>query len=225
MPAAKKPLFPRTIAGQVADVNAKQAYLISAATRLSISTTRLEELSAAAAKVNAAYAKASNKETRSHLDRVELQVALNDCHDLLRRIIDYSVKHNDSVNVQPEDFEALNVYRPGTKEPLPDPLYSPHIAGASSKDNAVSISFVNPLNGKRGKPAGCRSFDVAYLAGGERPQSIAELTERKNAGSSPVRITFTLDHEDQPLYFAVRYIGTRGAFGPWTEIQKVMITR
>jgi hypothetical protein len=225
MVTTKKTLFPRNIADQVADVNAKQAYIISVASRLSISSTRLSELAATVARVNAAYAKASDKENRSHLDMVELQIALDECHEISRRIIDYSVKYNPSSSVLPEDFEALNVYRPGTKEPLPDPEHSPRIAGATSSDNVVSISLVNPLNGKRGKPAGCRSFDIAYRAGGERPQHIAELTEHKNSGASPIRIQFTLEQEDQPLYFAIRYIGTRGTFGPWSEIQKVMITR
>jgi hypothetical protein len=223
--ATKKPLFPNDIADQVADVNAKQSYIISVATRLSISSTRLSELAAEVKKVNAAYAKASDVENRSRMDTAELQIALKECHELLRRIIDYNVKYNDSSSVLPEDFEALNVYRPGTKEPLPDPTHSPRVSGMSSSDNAVSISLVNPLNGKRGKPVGCRSFEVVYKVGGERPQHIVELTEHIYAGSSPIRMQFSLEQEDRPLYFAVRYVGTRSAFGPWTEVQKVTITR
>jgi hypothetical protein len=225
MPTPKKPLFPRIVAAQVADVNAKQSYIISVATRLSISTTHLSELADRVTKVNAAYAKASDKENRSQMDTAALHIALKECQELLRRIIEYSVKYNTSVNVMPEDFEALNVYRPGTNEHLPDPKHSPRIAGATSSDNIVTISLVNPLNGKRGKPDGCQSYEVACKVGGERPQHISELTERINAGSSPIRIPFSLEQEDLPLYFAARYIGTRGAFGPWTEIQKVIITR
>lgn len=225
MPTAKQPLFPKKIADQVADVNAKQTYIISAASRLSISGTRLSELAAGVTKVNAAYAKVSDKETRSKMDTAEMEIALRECHETLRRIIDYNVKYNDSSSVLPEDFEALNIYRPGTKEPLPDPSHSPRVASASSSDNLVVISLVNPLNGKRGKPAGCRSYDVVYKVGGEYTKNIAELTERKESGSSPIKIQFGLEQEDQPMYFAVRYVGTRGAFGPWSEIQKVMITR
>jgi hypothetical protein len=225
MSTAKMPLFPRKIADQVADVNAKQAYIISAASRLSISNTRLSELAAEVTKVNAAYNKASDKENRSKMDTAALEIALKECHEILRRIIDYNVRYNESTSVLPEDFEALNVYRPGTKEPLPDPSHSPRITSATSTDNIVSISIVNPLNGRRGKPDGCQSYDIAYKVGGERPNSITELTEHKNAGTSPVRISFPLEQEDKPLYFAVRYIGTRGAFGPWSEIQKVTITR
>jgi hypothetical protein len=164
MPTSKKPLFPYGIANQVADVNAKQAYIISVASRLSISDTRLSELAFAVKKVNAAYTRASNLENRSQMDTAALKIALSECHETLRRIIDYNVKYNPSSSVQPEDFEALNIYRPGTKEPLPDPEHSPHVAGATSSDNVVSITLVNSLNGKRGKPAGCRSFDVAYRA-------------------------------------------------------------
>jgi hypothetical protein len=225
MVTTKKLLFPRNIADQVADVNAKQAYLIAVASRLGISDTRLSELAEYVKKVNAAYARASDKENRSRLDTAELRITLNECHEILRRIIEYNVKYNPSESVLPEDFEALNVYRPGPREPLPDPIHSPRVAGAVSTDNVVTVSLVNPLNGRRGKPAGCRSYDIAYKAGGERPQSIAELTEHKNAGSSPIHIPFPLELEDQPLYFAVRYIGTRGAFGPWSEIQKVIIIR
>jgi predicted GTPase len=154
MPVAKKPLFPKAIADQVAYVNAKQSYIISVAPRLSISATRLSELAAEVSKVNAAYAKASDKETRSQLDTTALQIALKDCHETLRRIIDYSVKNNPSSSVQPEDFKALNVYRPGTHEPLPDPTHSPRVASATSSDNIVTLTLVNPLNGKRGKPSG-----------------------------------------------------------------------
>ncbi|MDR0413560.1 MAG: hypothetical protein LBH61_07165, partial [Dysgonamonadaceae bacterium] len=67
MANAKKPLFPRKIADQVSDVNEKQEYLVSVAKRLSISETRLSELSGRVNKVNTAYAKASKKETRSQL--------------------------------------------------------------------------------------------------------------------------------------------------------------
>jgi hypothetical protein len=225
MTKAKKPLFPLSIADQVADVNAKQSYIISAASRLSISSTRLSELDDKVKKVNEVYARAGDKEKHSQLDTAELKIALEDCHELLRRIIEYSVKYNASSSVLPEDFEALNVYRPGTHEPLPDPTLAPHVEKATSTDNIVNISLVNPLNGKRGKPAGCRTHDVAYRVGGERPQDPDELTEHKNFGSSPVRLPFAYAQEDQPLYFAVRYIGTRGAFGPWSEIHKVTITR
>ncbi|MDR0413412.1 MAG: hypothetical protein LBH61_06410 [Dysgonamonadaceae bacterium] len=225
MATTKNPLFPIKIADQVADVNSKQEYLVSVAERLSISDTRLSELAEKVAKVNADYAKASNRETRSQLDTAELAFALKDCHQLLRRIIDYSVKYNRSQHVRPEDFEALNVYRYSGREPLPEPTHSPRLAKGSSRDNIVTLSFVNPLNGKRGKPSGCASFEVAYRLGGERPLHIAELSERINTSSSPIHIPFSLDQENQLLFFAVRYIGTRGDFGPWSEINKVMVTR
>jgi hypothetical protein len=51
------------------------------------------------------------------------------------------------------------------------------------------------------------------------------MTERKVATSSPVWIQFEPKDEFQVVYLAFRWIGTRGDYGQWSEIRKMVIVR
>jgi predicted nucleic-acid-binding Zn-ribbon protein len=49
--------------------------------------------------------------------------------------------------------------------------------------------------------------------------------KKNTATASPMRLQFEFDDEFKVLYLAFRWIGTRGDYGPWTDIHKITIAR
>ena len=223
MPKAKNPLFPTKIDAQVADLNTKLNYLQTNATRLAIPSTELSGLDTLVTDVNTAQAAAGNLDMRSKIDVAVRDEAIQKAQTAMRKVIDFYVA--DSPNATAVDYEALSIPRPGPHSPLPPPDRVPGIGHITSSDLAVFVPFFDGLTGKHGKPPGVQAIEVYYQLGGDPPASITVMSERVVATASPVHIQFGFDEELKILYLVFRWIGTRGDYGPWSEIHKISIAR
>jgi hypothetical protein len=223
MKHAKHPLFPEKIDEQVADLNTKKDYLAQNMARLGISGTDMTSIETQVLAVNTAQAVVNNPDTRTKLDFTRRDVALDTAHATMRRVIDYNVTSNPDAT--PVDFEALNIPRPGPHPHLPDPEYVPGLGRITSHDLGVDISFFDAQTGKRAKPDGVQAIEVYMKMGGDPPKDFSEMKERRVGTSSPIHMQFGPEQEFEVLYIACRWIGTRGAYGPWSEIHKVIIVR
>jgi hypothetical protein len=223
MRSAKHPLFPQKIEEQVADLNTKRDYLAQNTIRLGISGADMTKIETQVAAVNAAQAVVNNPDTRTKLDFTRRDVALDTAHVTMRRVIGYNVTSNPDAT--PVDFEALNIPRPGVRTHLPDPEFVPGLRHITSHDLGVDILFFDAQTGKRAKPDGVQAIEVYLKIGGDPPKDFSEMTERRVGTSSPIHVQFGPEQEFEALYIACRWIGTRGAYGPWSEIIKVIIVR
>ena len=223
MPNPKHPLFPVHIREQVADLNTKMTYLKLHASRLGIPANMISNMEAQVSAVNTAQALTDNAETRTKLDTARRNQALRTTLMSMRRLVTFYVTTNPDAS--PVDFEALRIPQPGFRPHLPVPKYVPGIGHITSYDLYVNIPFFNPQTGKRAKPEGVLALEVYMKIGGEPPASSAEMTERRSCSASPMSLRFDPKQEFQIVYFLFRWIGTRGHYGPWSEVYKTMITR
>jgi hypothetical protein len=223
MNQAKHPLFPRNIGEQVADLNTKNGYLKLNATRLGISQTDTVALDTQVNEVNAAQALVDNEDTRTKLDVTRRDEALKKAHVTARRIIDFYVATNPAATAV--DFEALNIPPSGPFPHLPAPGYVPGLGHIVSHDLGVDIPFFDAQTGHRGKPDGVQAIEAYMKIGGEPPKDFSEMTERKVATASPMHMQFGPELEFEVLYLAFRWVGTRGDYGPWSGIYKIIIVR
>ena len=221
--STKTSLFPQKIDEQVSDLNTKQGYITSNAARFGVTGTELETMHERVTAVNTAHAAASNKDTRTRVDVAVRLEALRLAKADIRKIIEFRIAGNP--NATEVDYEALSIPRPGHHSPLPAPEFVPGIGHISSSDLHVIVPFFDGKNNKHAKPAGVYAIEAYYQLGGEQPASIVSLTERATDTSSPLRIRFEFDDEFKIVYLAFRWIGTRGDYGPWSEIHKVAIAR
>jgi hypothetical protein len=223
MAHAKHPLFPENIGPLVADLNTKKTYLNANGNRLGIPPAELITIDLQVTAVNTAQAAVNNVDTRTKLNTATRNLTVLTAQTTLRRVIEFYVVGNSRAT--PVDYEALRIPLPGPHPLLPLPTSVPGLRRLSSSSLAVTASFFNLETGKRAKPAGVQAIEAHYRLGGEPPPNVAAMTDHKVSSSSPLRIQFDFADEFQPLYIAFRWIGTRGDFGPWSDIHKIVIAR
>jgi hypothetical protein len=221
--SSKHPLFPSTIEAQISDLHTKQNYLVANATRFGIPDTELTKLSALVDNVDAAHVKVQDKDNRTKLDTANQQRAIRQAQIEMRKIIVFYVIENPATT--PVDYEALSIPVHGPNTPLPSPGDIPGIGHITSTNLAVTIPFFDAFSDKRAKPVGVYAIEGYTKLGGDPPAGIGELTEKNTATASPMRLQFEFDDEFKVLYLAFRWIGTRGDYGPWTDIHKITIAR
>jgi hypothetical protein len=191
--------------------------------RLGITQPELAHISTDVEAVNIANVKASDVDTRSKIDVANRLLAIETAQTTVRKVIEFHVVGNP--NATEVDYEALRIPRPGPHPHLPAPDRAPGIRQITSVDMTIIASFFNALTAKPGKPAGVQAIEAYYKLGGDPPIDVSEMSERKQATASPLRIRFESKDEFQILYLAFRWVGTRGDFGPWTDIHKINIAR
>lgn len=217
-------MFPAKIGDRVTDLNTKIAYLKTNASRLGISSADINAADTAVIALNSAQALVNNKDTRTKLDTARRDVALETATESVRKVIYNYVVFNP--NATPVDFEALNVPPPGPYPLLPVPHHVPGIGHITSFDRIVTIPFYDALgDDKKGKPEGAQAIEVYMKIGGEPPTNPSEMTERKVSTASPIEIEFDPDMEGVNLYLIFRWVGTRGDYGQWSDVYKVIITK
>jgi hypothetical protein len=219
----KQTLFPVNIDEQVADLNTKKDYLEENNNRFSIPQIELATLDTEVTEVNDLHAIASNKDKRSKIDVAKRNEAIVVAQLTSRKIIDFYVVK--SPNTTAVDYEALRIPTSGPFHPLPPPDYVPGIRRLESKNLAVSAEFFDAESDKRAKPEGVQSIEVCVQLGGEAPTEPAAMSERKIFTSSPIHLQFGFEDEFKFVYLVFRWVGTRGDYGPWSEIYKVVIAR
>lgn len=191
--------------------------------RLKIPATVAEELTATKVAVDTAYAKKQDADNRTKLDTIALHEALGEAHKVFRRYLHYYVKYNRAA--MPGDFEALYMPVPGRRSSLPAPSDTPGIRSVKSDNWAVTVIFFDAKSNRRAKPDGVRGLEVYYKLDGGEPDGIEQLTAHAIATASPLRLQFEMEDRFKKVYLAFRWLGTRGDYGPWSDLYKVNVSQ
>jgi hypothetical protein len=223
MSPAKRLLFPLGIPEQIADLNTKKNYLAINASRFGIPAADMTRIDTQVNAAIAAHTKASDRDTRTKLDVANRILAIKTAQKTIRKIIAYYVVDNPNATIV--DYEALNIPRPGPYPHLPPPKQAPGIGHITSEYLSVTIPFFDAQTRKLAKPEGVQAIEAYYKLGGDPPKGISEMIKLKNSTASPMHVQFEPDKELEILYLVFRWIGTRGDFGPWSEIYKIVISR
>jgi hypothetical protein len=223
MTKVKQPLFPRTLAEAIADLDLKRDYLTTNETRFGIEAADLEKVETSVNAAQAAYKKASEPKARTTIDIENRNLAMKKAQDTVRKVIGFYVTGNPNATVA--DYDILRIPIPGLHPPLPDPEDPPGISHLTSKSMAIYASFFDKANGHRGKPAGVQSIEACIKVGGEPPASPEEMSERRVGTDSPMHLQFEFEQLFQLAFVAFRWVGTHGVYGPWSEIYKINIAR
>jgi hypothetical protein len=223
MTRVKKPLFPLPLAEAIADLDFKRNYLKANGTRFGIETADLSKIETSVNAAQAAYDLADDPKERTEIDVDNRNVAMKRAQGILRKVIGFYVAGNP--NATETDYDALRIPVPGLRPPLPDPDHKPGITRLMSRDMSIYASFFDITNGHRGKPPGVQSIEAYLKVGGDPPASPDEMSERRVSSDTPMRMQFPFEQMFQRAYIAFRWVGTRGAYGPWTEIYTVPIAR
>jgi hypothetical protein len=223
MPKTHHLLFPLGISDQIADLNSKRNYLNVNVSRFGIPSADMTRISTQVNDAIAAHTKASDRDTRTKLDVANRLLTIKTAQKTTRKVINYYVVDNPNTTIV--DYEALNIPRSGPHPHLPPPGDIPGIGHITSAYLGVTIPFFDARTGKLAKPEGVQHIEAFYKLGGDPPTDISEMTKLKNSTASPMHIQFEPDKEMEILYLVFRWVGTRGDYGPWSEIYKISISR
>ncbi|MDR1102344.1 MAG: hypothetical protein LBL42_01170 [Tannerella sp.] len=223
MTHTKHSLFPRTVEAQVADLKSKRKYLEANAGRLGISPADRAEINAKVDAVIEAHARTVNLDTRTKIDVATRNCAIRTAQDTLRTMINYYVTGKHSATEM--DYLLLNIPRRGPHTQLSPPDRAPGIGRITSANMAVLIPFFDAETGRYGKPEGVQFIEVAFKLDGEMPEGLSEMPGHREASDSPLRLQFELNDDMKVVYLILRWVGTRGDYGPWSKMYRIIITR
>jgi len=221
--AAENPLFPRTIVKQVSDLHTKKAYLNKpdVSPRLGVTDVQIIEMDSAVVAVDAAHAKAENKDTRTKLDVFNRVEEIKKAHSTFRRIINICVVNNPAAI--PEDYVALNVPRPKHNSSLPVPGKYPSITTGRNTIRRLEIGFHDQDKETRGKPHGVSGAIIRWAILDSPPVNVDDLTNTVLDTASPCILEFTEEQRGKRVYFCLAWQNPKGEKGPWSEIVNAII--
>jgi hypothetical protein len=220
---AKYPLFPAKISAVVADLNTKKQYIEENNDKFNIPATEIALIKAQVDEVNRAYVEARDKDMRSKFNISTRNWAIITAKKTMRRIIDYYIAGKP--NTATIDYEGLHIAQPNYRHVHSLPRYSPKVIRIVSHELDIIATIIDSNTGKRTKPEGIQYIEVYYQFDGEYPTDANTMPEHKLFTSSPIRLKFTPHDEYKFVYFACRWVGTRGDYGIWSEIHKKIIIR
>jgi hypothetical protein len=140
----------------------------------------------------------------------------------LRQAIAEYLTHNHLLTDESREDLGLPVH--DTKPtPVPVPTTVVETKVSWPAPGVVEMAFHDSESEGRAKPYGVHGAEFIYAILDTPPAGWEELTHSVFDTRSPIRLSFANEMRRRTLYFAARWENTRGAKGPWSEIQETSI--
>jgi hypothetical protein len=109
--------------------------------------------------------------------------------------------------------------RSDTRTPAPVPDTSPTMQKIDTSTRLILRLFFadSATPDKRAKPAGVHGCDIRQQIGGTAPTDPAAMAQVAMETRSPYRADYDVPDIGKTVYFALRWLNTRGEPGPWSE--------
>ncbi|MDR0412907.1 MAG: hypothetical protein LBH61_03785 [Dysgonamonadaceae bacterium] len=171
----------------------------------------------------AKYTVAEAPETRTKAIVREKNEAAKMLEATLRQSIREYLTHNHLLTNADRDNLGLPVYK-SSRTPSPIAEKSPDVELDTSIIGRVTFQFYD-RNGwnRRKKPVGQHGAEIAWVLADAPPIRWEELIHRQTDTRSPITLVFENDRRGKAIYFAFRWVNTRGEKGPWSEIESAII--
>lgn len=190
-----------------------------------IPAPEVETLKAQAALWNPAFAKASNRETRSHADVLAKDEARKSYEKAWRRFAQAYLTNNPALNDEQRMHMGIH---PRDNAHTPHPV--PHTSPVATVD--FSVRFQHKINftdeqtpTSKAKPAGVHGCEIWMKLDGEAPQSQADLRYLATDTATPHIVEFGGEDGGKTAYYWLRWVNTRGETGPWSAPVSALVAK
>jgi hypothetical protein len=122
--------------------------------------------------------------------------------------------------------EALGItVRKTTRTPAPIPSTPPTLQKIDTSTRAILRLFIadSATPDSRAKPAGVQSCEIRQQVGGTAPTDPETMAFLASETRPPYRADFDAEEVGKIVYFALRWVNTRGKPGPWSQIFSVVV--
>ena len=173
---------------------------------------------------NTAFSKASNKQNRTAADVQAKNDAAYEYKKEIRKFVIENLSYNGNVTDSDRTLMGLTV-KSGTRTATPVPATSP----LGTVDFAVRLQHTIHLSDQatpqsKAKPAGVHGCEVWSKLGGEAPKDASELSYQGVSTSNSFTITYEGKQANIMAYYWLRWVNTRGEYGPWsTTVSSIIV--
>jgi len=142
----------------------------------------------------------------------------------LLRLLAQKVQNNPAV-ADPHRTRLGLPIRKRTKTPIGPPTTIPVLGRTdSSTRTMLGLFFMDATTpGRRARPAGVRGCEIRQQIGGPAPTNPEKMPFLALATRTPYRVSYEPTAVGQPVYFALRWLNTKGVSGPWSQIFSAMV--
>jgi hypothetical protein len=166
---------------------------------------------------------AENPSTRTPLAIQARNSARKTLEKMLRSVVKEFLTFNRAVTDEDRIGLGLRIYK-STRTPSSVADESPDIDVDTSTPGRVGIHFFEKSSRhKKAKPAGQAAVEVAWIISDTLPTRWDQLLHSDINTNSPYILSFENDRRGKTVYFALRWVNTRGEKGPWTKIESAII--
>jgi hypothetical protein len=173
---------------------------------------------------NTTFSKASNKQNRTAAEVQAKNDALDDYKKEIRSFVAEFLANNSRISDSDRILMGLTV-KSGTRTPAPAPTTSP----LGTVDFSVRLQHTLHLSDQatpqsKAKPAGMHGCEVWSKLGGEAPKDASELSYQGVSTSNSFTITYEGKQANIMAYYWLRWVNTRGEYGPWsTTVSSIIV--
>ena len=173
---------------------------------------------------NTTFSKASNKQNRTAAEVQAKKDALDDYKKEIRSFVAEFLANNSKVSDSDRTLMGLTV-KSGTRTPAPVPSTSP----LGTVDFAVRLQHTLHLSDQatpqsKAKPAGVHGCEVWAKLSGEAPKDASELSYQGVSTTNSYTITYEGKQANTMAYYWLRWVNTRGEYGPWsTTVSSIIV--
>ena len=173
---------------------------------------------------NTTFSKASNKQNRTAAEVQAKRDALDDYKKEIRSFVAEFLANNSKVSDSDRTLMGLTV-KSGTRTASPVPTTSP----LGTVDFAVRLQQTLHLSDQatpqsKAKPAGVHGCEVWAKLSGEAPKDASELSYQGVSTTNSYTITYEGKQANTMAYYWLRWVNTRGEYGPWsTTVSSIIV--
>ena len=189
----------------------------------SLTAPQLSDLAAEAAAWGYSWTGFQNLQTAFHGATQDKGVKRASLEALCRQ---YAVIINaNAATTNQERVDAGLTPRSGTRTPAPVPVTTPTMQKIDTSTRAILRLFIadSTTPEKLAKPPGVRACEVWEQIGGTAPTDPTTMDYLAAESRMPYRADFAQGDVGKTVYFALRWVNTTNAPGPWSQIFPAVI--
>jgi len=200
------------------------AYLVANAERLGLSAATIAALLALQTAWEAAFALAEDPATRTKPSVAAKKVARTALEKELRASVKEHITYNRSVSDADRGNMGLPVHD-SKPTPAAVPTTRPEVEVKFDQQREHSLHVYDSVQSSAGKPGGTMGFEIyRTVVAPDAPQPAVEQMQLVVlALHSPHKLAYTSAEQGKRVYYAVRWMNTRGQAGPWSELASAIV--
>jgi hypothetical protein len=140
---------------------------------------------------------------------------------LLRQLVQL-LRYNPSVST--DELRAMGIaIRPSHRTSIAVPSTTPESETDTSLIRHLIIHFRDTGSHSAAKPHGVHAVEIAWGLLDSPPQNMDAFPHRNQDTHTPFRLAFEEYERGKTVFFALRWVNTKGETGPWSELHSAII--